>query len=374
MVGGGSGAFIGGVHRMAARLDDAWDLVAGALSSDPATARASAADLGIEEARCYADYREMARAEAARADGIDAVSIVTPNHLHFEMATAFLEAGIHVICDKPMTTTVEDAQALVRTVEETGLRFVLTHNNTGYAMVRQMREMVADGVLGKVRIVQATYAQDFLTDLIEATGLKQATWRVDPARAGAAATLGDIGVHAFNLAAFVTGLELAEVSADVHTFVEGRALDDNAHLMLRYAGGARGMLWASQTAPGNNNRLAIEVYGETGSVRWCGEAPDEIVFGRHGKPPQRIVRGGAGAGEASGLATRMPPGHPEGYIEGFGILYRDAAKAVAAAKAGEAPPPECALLPSVHDGLKGVSFIRAALASSAENGRWTAMG
>lgn len=373
MVGGGIGSFIGAVHRMAARLDDQWELTAGALSSNAENARASAAELGIAEDRCYADYREMAQAEAAREDGIDAVAIVTPNHLHFDICMAFLEAGIHVICDKPMTTTMEDAQTLVDTVDQTGLCFYLTQNNTGYPMVRQMREMIANGDLGDIRIVQASYAQEFLTDLIEATGLKQATWRVDPKQAGATATLGDIGVHAFNLAQFVTGLELLEISADVHTFVEGRALDDNAHLMLRYAGGAKGMLWASQAAPGNNNRLMIEVYGSKASVKWCGENPDELIFGPHGQTPQKIVRGGAGSGVTSGLATRMPPGHPEGYIEGFGILYRDAAKAITAYKLGEEAPEECALLPSVHDGLTGVAFIQTALTSSADNGRWTSM-
>jgi len=371
MVGGGIGSFIGAVHRMAARLDDQWELVAGALSSDPANAAASAAELGIAEDRCYADFREMAAAEARREEGIDAVAIVTPNHLHFDMCMAFLDAGIHVICDKPMTTTIEDARKLVKKVDETGLCFFVTQNNTGYAMVRQMREMVADGMLGDLRIVQASYAQEFLTNQIEATGLKQASWRVDPAQAGATATLGDIGIHAFNLAAFVTGLELDRVSADVHTFVEGRRLDDNAHLLLRYKGGARGMLWASQTAPGNNNRLMIEVYGSKASVMWCGESPDELTYGEQGKVPQRIVRGGAGSGAAAGLVTRMPPGHPEGYVEGFGVLYRDAAKAVRAAHDGNEAPPECALLPSVRDGLAGVEFIHAALASSAADGRWT---
>jgi predicted dehydrogenase len=371
MVGGGQCAFIGAVHRMAARLDDRWELVAGALSSDPKNAHQSAASLGIPSDRSYTDFRKMAQAEAARPDGIDAVSIVTPNHLHHAMCVPFLEAGIHVICDKPMTTTLAEAEDLVRRVKETGLVFVVTQNNTGYPMVRHAREMVKNAELGKLRIVQVSYAQEFLTTLIESTGLKQATWRTDPAQAGATATLGDIGVHAFNLASFITGLELEAVAADLQTFVSGRRLDDNAHVLLRYANGVRGMLWASQTAPGNNNRLKIEVYGEKGSVMWCGETPDELRVAQYGIPPQLVVRGGPGANPISLLATRMPPGHPEGYVEGFGILYRDTAEAIAARLEHRKPDPQVELLPGVEAGAEGVAFIHAVLASSQHEGRWT---
>ena len=250
MVGGGQGAFIGGVHRMAARLDDRYELVAGALSSDAARSAASAAELHIGAGRSYADYRDMARSEAAREDGIDVVAIVTPNHLHGRIASAFLDAGIDVICDKPLTTTLAEALELVQRVRQSGRLFALTHNYSGYPMVRQAREMVAAGELGEIRVVQAEYPQDWLSTDLEATGQKQAAWRVDPAQAGAGGSLGDIGTHAEHLARFISGLELEAVSADLTTFVAGRRLDDNAHMMLRYTNGARGMLWCSQVAPG----------------------------------------------------------------------------------------------------------------------------
>jgi predicted dehydrogenase len=358
MVGGGEGAFIGAVHRMAARLDDQWDLVAGALSSRPEVAHRSAEALGIAPDRSYASYADMARAEAARADGIDAVCM------------AFLDAGIPVICDKPLTTTVADSRILVQRVKETGLPFFVTQNNTGYAMVRHARELATSGALGELRIVQVSYAQEFLSDMIEDTGLKQATWRTDPAQAGRTATLGDIGVHAFNLAEFVTGQKVSRVAAEVHTFVKGRRLDDNAHAMLHFDGGAKGMLWASQAAPGNNNRLTIEVYGSKASIKWCGEDPDTLIFGEHGKAPQRVVRGGAGSGAMAGRATRMPPGHPEGYVEGFGVLYRDAAHAIRAWGEGKASPDDTSLLPNVISGFRGVAFIDAALNSSAAGVSW----
>lgn len=370
MVGGGEGAFIGAVHRMAARLDDQWDLVAGALSSRAEVAHRSAAGLGIAPERSYATYAEMARAEAARLDGIDAVAIVTPNNSHFAICMAFLDAGIPVICDKPLTTTLDDSRLLVRRVKETGLPFFVTQNNTGYAMVRHARELATSGALGDIRIVQVSYAQEFLADMIEDTGLKQATWRTDPAQAGRTATLGDIGVHAFNLAEFVTGDQVARVAAEVHTFVKGRRLDDNAHAMLHFKGGARGMLWASQAAPGNNNRLMIEVYGSRASIKWCGEDPDTLILGEHGRAPQRVVRGGAGSGAMAGRATRMPPGHPEGYVEGFGVLYRDAALAIRAWGEGKPLPEDARLLPDVNAGFRGVAFIDAALASSAAGAAW----
>ena len=248
MVGGGHGAFIGGVHRIAARLDDRYELVAGALSSDAARASASAAQLHIAPERSYADFSDMAKAEAARADGIDVIAIVTPNHLHAPIATAFLDAGIHVICDKPITTTLAQAMDLVQRVRQTGCLFALTHNYSGYPMVRQARAMVAAGELGDIRVIQAEYPQDWLSTDLEATGQKQAAWRVDPAQAGAGGSLGDIGTHAEHLARFISGLELSEVSADLSTFVQGRRLDDNAHVLLRYSNGARGMLWSSQVA------------------------------------------------------------------------------------------------------------------------------
>src|ERR1700682_6212868 len=262
MVGGGPGAFIGAVHRIAARMDDYYELVAAALSSDPARSRAAAQDLHIAPERAYGSYTELARAQGARQDRIEAVAIVTPNNLHYPMAKAFLEAGFHVICDKPLTTTVQEALDLAAIVRRTGLIFGVTHNYTGYPMVRQARQMIADGQLGEIRVVQVEYAQDWLATPLEKTGQKQAAWRTDPAQSGPAGSLGDIGTHAYNLACFVTGLNCSELAAELHTFVPGRRLDDNVQIMLRFAEGARGLLWASQVATGNQNNLRLRGYGE----------------------------------------------------------------------------------------------------------------
>jgi predicted dehydrogenase len=371
MVGGGQGAFIGAVHRLAARMDDRYELVAGALSSDPERARASAAELRIAPERAYGSFAEMAAAEAARDDGIDAVAIVTPNHVHHAAAKAFLEAGIDVICDKPMTTTVADALDLVRMVERTGLVFGLTHNYTGYPMVRQARAMIAAGELGEIRVVQVEYPQDWLTTRLEETGQKQAGWRTDPARSGAGGCIGDIGTHAFNLAAFATGLELESLCADLTTFVEGRRLDDNCHILLRYAGGARGMLWSSQVAPGNENALRLRVYGTRAGLAWEQEQPNHLQVTPLGEAPRLITRGGAGSGPSAGRVTRIPPGHPEGYLEGFANLYSDLAELIAARRAGRAPDPAALLVPTVQDGAKGVQFIAAAVESSHRGGVWT---
>ena len=266
MVGGGQGAFIGAVHRIAARIDDRYELVAGALSSDPERARASGAELFLAPDRCYDDFHQMAKAEAARPDGIDAVAIVTPNHLHYPAAKAFLEAGIHVICDEPLVHTVAEAEELAALVRQRDLVFVLTHNYSGYPMIRQARAMVASGMLGKIRVVQAEYAQDWLATDLEASGQKQASWRTDPARSGIAGCIGDIGTHAFHLAEFVTGLTCTDLAADLTAFVPNRRLDDNAHIMMRFDGGARGMLWASQVSPGTTNGLRLRVFGEAGGL------------------------------------------------------------------------------------------------------------
>jgi predicted dehydrogenase len=275
MVGGGQGAFIGAVHRIAARLDDEYELVAGALSSDPDRARASAAELHIAAERSYGDFRAMATAESGRSDGIDVVSIVTPNHLHRAPARAFLEAGIHVICDKPLSCTLDEAEDLARVVAATGRVFVLTHNYTGHPMVRQAREMVVAGVLGPIRIAQVEYPQDWLSTRLEETGQKQAAWRTDPARSGAGGCLGDIGTHAFNLTEFVTGLRCDALAAEVTTFVPGRRLDDNVQMLLRFAGGARGALRSSQVAPGNENGLRLRIYGEKAGLDSVGVNADE---------------------------------------------------------------------------------------------------
>ncbi|MGY3234973.1 MULTISPECIES: Gfo/Idh/MocA family protein [unclassified Bradyrhizobium] len=372
MVGGGQGAFIGAVHRIAARIDDRFELVAGALASDPVRAKASAKELGIADDRAYGSFEEMAKAEAARADGIEAVSIVTPNHMHSPVAKAFLEAGIHVICDKPLTTTVAEAEELVALVRKTGRVFVVTHNYTGYPMVRQARAMIANGDLGEVRLVRAEYLQDWLTERLEASSHKQATWRTDPARSGAGGCIGDIGTHAYNLACFVTGLELDELLAELSTFVEGRRLDDDVQILLKWKGGAKGMLWASQVAVGNENGLTLRVYGSKAGLEWAQENPNQLWFTPYGQPKQLLTRGGAGAMGEAARVTRVPSGHPEGYLEGFATIYAEAARAIHAARANVKPDPEV-IFPTVEDGLAGVKFIDAAVKSSAGNGTWIRM-
>ncbi len=374
MVGGGRNAFIGAVHRMAMRLDDLIVLTAGAFSADAETSRLSGADIRLAPDRVYADYREMAAREAARPDGVEAVVIVTPNHLHHPVAKAFLEAGIDVICDKPLSTTLEEAKELVALTRRKQLVFAVTLNNTGYPMVRQAREMIGAGDIGDIRVVHATYIQDWLTLPIDAEGQKQAEWRTDPARAGASACLADIGVHAHNLALFVSGLEVDEVSADLATFVVGRRLDDNAHVLMRFVGGARGVLAASQVAVGNLNALSVKVYGSRAGVEWSGETPEWLRFTPYGEPTRFLQRGGPGASEAAKRASRMPGGHPEGYIEGFANLYRDAVELICARRAGRAPnAAAAALTPSVLDGARGVAFIEAAVTSSKNNGGWTSV-
>ncbi len=372
MVGGGRNAFIGAVHRMAMRLDDLIDLQAGALSADPENARLSGADLGLAPDRCYADYREMAQREAARPDGIEAVVIVTPNHLHYPVAKAFLEAGIDVICDKPLSATLAEAKTLVQLSRDTGLVFAVTLNNTGYPMVRQAREMIAAGDLGDIRVVHAAYIQDWLTKPIDSEGHKQAEWRTDPARAGASACLADIGVHAHNLALFVTGLTVERVSADLSTFVPGRRLDDNAHVLLRFQGGARGALVASQVAVGNLNSLSLKVFGSRAGLEWSGEAPEILRFTPYAEPTRMLQRGGPGNTPDAMDGSRMPGGHPEGYVEGFANIYRGAAELVAARRAGREPRASALLTPNVTDGARGLAFIEAAVASNRNDGAWTA--
>jgi predicted dehydrogenase len=370
MVGGGPGAFIGAVHRIAARLDDRFELVAAALSSNPERSRAAARDLHIAPERAYGSFSEMAAAEAKRPDRIDAVSIVTPNHVHFAPARAFLEAGIHVICDKPLTTTVEDALALAEIVRRSGLIFGLTHNYTGYPLVRQAREMIKAGEVGRIRVVQVEYAQDWLTTAVEQTGQKQAVWRTDPAQSGPAGSLGDIGTHAYNLACFVTGLRCDQLAAEASIFVPGRRLDDNVQMLLRFDGGARGMLWASQVATGNENNLRLRVYGEKAGIEWGQENPNYLRFTPYGKPPVTISRAGAGATDSAKHASRIPSGHPEGYLEAFAQLYTDLAEQIAARNAGRAPAPSSLLVPGVAEGVAGVQFISGVLESSRQNAAW----
>ena len=369
MVGGGRDAFIGAVHRIAARMDDHFELVAGAFSSTEEKSLASAADLGIDPKRAYGDFRQMAMREARLKDGIEAVAIVTPNHLHATVAKEFLRRGIHVICDKPLTSKLFDARSLQRAAERSDALFVLTHNYTGYPMVRQAREMVAAGELGDLRVVQVEYAQDWLSTPLENAGVKQAEWRTDPERSGAGGATGDIGTHAFNLAGFVTGLTLESLCADLDSFVEGRALDDNAHVMLRYEGGAKGMLWCSQVAPGNENTLTLRVYGSKGGLEWAQEEPNRLWFTPLGEAKRLITRMGAGAGEAAARMSRVPPGHPEGYLEGFANIYAEAAAAIRSKRDG-AEPDDNVTYPTIQDGVAGVAFVEACVKSSRRRGAW----
>ena len=378
MVGGGSGAFIGAVHRIAMRIDDQFDLVAGALSSTAEKAQASGRELGLDPSRTYASYKEMAIREAKLKNGIEAVAIVTPNHVHYEAAKEFLKRGIHVICDKPLTSNLADAKKLKKVADESGALFILTHNYTGYPMIRQAREMVAEGLLGDLRVIQAEYPQDWLTEPVEQTGQKQAAWRTDPARSGAGGSTGDIGTHAFNLASFVTGLELDSLAADLDSFVEGRALDDNAHVMLRFQpknGGrpAKGMLWCSQVAPGHENGLKLRVYGSKGGLEWVQADPNYLWFTPFGEQKRLITRGGAGANAAASRVTRIPSGHPEGYLEAFATIYAEAARAINARKTGADLDP-AVIYPTVDDGVKGVAFVEACVASSKRNGAWVKLG
>lgn len=370
MVGGGQGAFIGAVHRLAARMDDQYEFVAGALSSSPERSRASGQELGLASDRIYTDYREMAKAEGKRKDGIEVVAIVTPNNIHVPAAKAFVEAGIHVICDKPLAISLKEAKSL-----ETLLRkkkdviFAFTHNYSGYPMIRQARDMVAKGELGQIRLVQAEYPQDWLTEDIEKGGQKQAAWRTDPKQSGGGA-IGDIGTHAYQLASFVSGLTLEEVAADMSTFVKGRKVDDNVNVLLRFKGGGRGMLWASQVAPGNENGLRLRVYGTKGGLDWTQADPNYLWFTPFGGEMRLITRGGAGSGASAARMTRVPPGHPEGYLEGFANIYTEAARAIMARRAGKKPDKEV-MFPGIEDGVSGMAFIEACKKSSAKNGKWT---
>lgn len=367
MVGGGRDAFIGAVHRIAARIDDQYELVAGAFSSNPEKALASAQDLGVP--RAYTSFAEMATKEARRKDGIDAVAIVTPNHMHAPVAMQFLKRGIHVICDKPLTATLAEAKKLAKAAEASGLVFALTHNYTGYPMIRQAKAMIANGELGDLRLVNVEYVQDWLTEPVDN---KQADWRTDPARSGAGGSTGDIGTHAFNLANFVSGLTLDTLAADLTAFVPGRRVDDNGHVLMRFRGGAKGMLWCSQVAPGNENGLRLRVYGTKGGLEWAQEDPNYLWFTPFGQPKRLITRGGAGSGPDAARVSRVPPGHPEGYLEGFATIYTEAARAIRAAKAGTAVP-EGTTFPGLKEGLEGVAFVDACVRSSARNGAWVSL-
>ncbi len=370
MVGGGPGAFIGAVHRQAAALDGEMELVAGAFSSDPGRSREQGRALGLDPERVYGSFEAMAASESGLPadERIQVVAIVTPNHLHYPAANAFLEAGIHVVCDKPMTTTLADAEALCRTVAERQALFVLTHNYTGYPMVKEARHRVTGGEIGAVRKVVVQYNQGWLSTLLEATGHKQAAWRTDPEQAGLSSALGDIGSHAENLVRYVTGLEIEAMLADLSTLVEGRKLEDDANLLLHYRGGARGVLVASQVSFGEENALRLQVYGTEGALEWEQEHPSRLQLVTGWGPRATLTRGQPYLSPAAQHASRLPPGHPEGFIEAFANLYRGAARCILARATGRAPDPLDTDLPTVQDGARGVRFIESALESARERG------
>lgn len=374
MVGGGPGAFIGAVHRRAAELDGLAELVAGAFSSRADASRAQGAALGLDPARAYASFEAMADAEAARPEGdrVDFVSVVTPNHLHLPAARAFVERGIAVVCDKPLTTTLADAEALCRLVDEHRVTFALTHTYAGYQLVKHARAMVRGGELGEVRKVVAEYSQGWLSESLEGTDNKQAAWRADPKFAGAGA-LGDIGSHAAHLARYVTGLEMERMLADVASVVPGRRIDDDANILVRYRGGARGVLHCSQVAVGEENRLTLRVYGTRASLEWRQENPVQLVV-RYADTPAEVVRAGnAYLAPAARHVARLPSGHPEGFIEAFGNVYGNALRTIAARAAGAEPDPLDLDFPTVQDGAVGVHFIGQAVRSGREGGVWVDM-
>lgn len=363
MVGGGQGAFIGAVHRIAARIDDRYQLIAGALSSDPERAAASAAELGIEAGRSYSSFTEMAKIEAKKPGGIEVVAIVTPNNLHVDAAVAFLEAGIHVICDKPLSISLAEGFRIKNSLQKSSAKFFLSHNYTGYPLIREARDMIAAGKLGRIRVVQAEYVQDWLAEPLETTGQKQATWRTDPKITGGGGAVGDIGTHAYNLLHYVTGLNAIELAADLSSHVHGRSVDDNAHIWLRFPCGAKGQLWISQIAIGNENALRLRIYGDRGGLDWEQENPNVLWFTPLGGLRQRITRGSSNLSQAASAATRTPAGHPEGYLEAFATLYSDIADVLINQKPSDH-------LPNIMDGLDGMWFVEACIASSKNNGAW----
>lgn len=367
MVGGGRGAFIGPVHRIASRLDNQYELVAAALSSDSGRAAASATENGIEQGRSYASYNEMAATEAARSDGIEAVTIVTPNDTHAAIAKAFLSRGIHVICDKPLSVDSRSAAEVVEAAASAGKICALTYNYTGYPMVREARALCASGGLGRLRLVQVEYLQDWLAEPTELRGSKQAQWRTDPSRSGRGGSIADIGTHAFNLMRFISGLETEAILAELTSFVDGRRVDDNAHVLFRFKGGARGALWASQVAAGSENDLSIRIVGDRGAVEWRHLEPNYLWHTPLNAHRQRVGRGRAG--EEAARVTRLPAGHPEGYLEAFATIYSEIAVAIRQARNNRLPPAAISF-PTAVDGLEGVQFVEAAIASSDAGAVW----
>lgn len=371
MVGGGTGSFIGDVHRKAAFIDGQIELVCGAFSSTPEKSRQSGRDLFLPEERCYGDFNEMIAKEKELPENerMDFVSIVTPNHMHFEPAKLALENGFHIVCDKPMTLTLEEGRTLEKLVEETGLIFALTHNYTGYPMVKQARAMIAKGDLGKIRKIQVQYLQGWLATEVEKTGQKQAAWRIDPKKSGVGGALGDIGTHAENLTEYITGLKIQELAADLGRFGEGRVLDDDGNILLRMENGAKGTMSFSQIATGEENNLAIRVYGEKGSVEWHQENPNELITRWLDQPKKVYTPNGNDLYPEAVSASRIPSGHPEGYLEAFANIYKAFTKSIQARLKNETV--EQPDFPTVSDGVRGVKFIHKAVKSDADNAAWT---
>ena len=369
MVGGGQGAYIGNIHRLASRLDGKWRLVAGAFDVDPERGREFAIGEGLDPARSYGTYQDLIAGETAREDKVDTVAICTPNFTHYPIAKALIDAGFDVICEKPLTATLEDAIALEKLARESG-RFVgVTYTYSGYPMVHEARVRIARGEIGVVRTVQAEYPLEWMATAIENKGNVQAAWRTDPKKNGRGGSIGDIGTHAYHLAGFVTGLKLEALTADLATFVDGRALDDNAHVMMRYEGGARGLLWSSQVAVGNSNGVRLRVFGEKGSFQWFQEQPNELVFTPLDGRVQVIKRGADDLSADAKARIRTPPGHPEGYLEAFANLYAGFAEAIRARRDGREPDPIGQNVPLAYDGLKGVAFVEAVVDSHEANGQ-----
>ena len=375
MIGGGRGAFIGAVHRIAANIDGQIELVAGAFSSDAEKSKASGADFFLDPARVYASYAELVAKEAALpADQrIDFVSIVTPNHVHFPAAKAALEGGFHVLSDKPATFDLAEAKELAAIVKKTGLLYGLTHNYTGYPLIKEARELVHSGKLGKIRKVVVEYPQGWLATRIEASGQKQAAWRTDPKRSGAAGCIGDIGTHAENLAEYVTGLQISELAADITAFVKGRKLDDDGNVLLRFKGGAKGVLHASQISVGEENNLNLRVYGELGGLEWHQREPNTMLVKWPDQPMQVYRTANGYLGASAKAAGRTPPAHPEGYLEAFANIYKNFASAIRARQAGQklAKDDPANDYPKISDGVRGMAFIEAVVKSSKANSAWT---
>ena len=373
LVGGGEGAFIGAVHRMAAELDGRIQLTCGAFSSDPARSRRAGVDLyGLEPARSYGSYQELVAQEAERPaeDRLDFVVVATPNHTHFAIAKAALNAGFHVMSDKPATFDLAQAKELRQLVANKDLVFGLTHNYTGYPMVKEARHLVRTGAFGKVRRVIVEYIQGWLAEREETTGNKQAEWRTDPARSGAAGCMGDIGTHGENLAEYVTGLRIASLCADLTTFVSGRRLEDDGNVLLRFEGGAKGVLMASQIAVGEENGLTLRVYGERGGLEWRQLEPNSLIVRWADRPYEIRRTGGAGVSESSAAATRLPAGHPEGFLEAFALLYRNFADTLQAKRAGRKPTDQNLDFPTIADGVRGMAFIETVVASAQAGAQW----